>query len=78
MPEALLYISGKPDNAGGPLEISTYTWKVVYAGGLNVCIREARHSWRPGDQYTVRYMDSGPCGRPYCTPRCSPTIREAH
>ena len=33
----------------------------VYTGGLIVCIREARQSGRPGDKYTVRYMEVGPC-----------------
>ena len=45
-----MYTTGKPDNAGGPLERSTYTWKPVYAGGLIVCTREARQSGRPRDK----------------------------
>ena len=65
MPDAIWYISGKPDNAGGPLQGSTYTWKPVYAGGLIVPIREGRQSGRPGDKHTVKYMDAGPSLRPY-------------
>ena len=60
MPEAILYTAGKPDNAGGPLQGSTYTWKPVYAGGLIVSIREGRQSGRPGDKHTVKYMEAGP------------------
>ena len=73
-----MYTTGKPDNAGGPLQGSTYTWKPVYAGDLIVCIREARQSGRPGDKYTVRYMEAGPGRRPYCIQLGSPTMREAH
>ena len=73
-----MYTIGKPGKAGGPLQGSAYTWKPVYAGCLIVCIREARQSGRPGDQYTVRYMEAGPCGRPYCIHLGSPTMREAH
>ena len=43
----------KPDNAGGPLPGSTYTWKPVYAGGLAVCTWEAQQSGRPGDKNTL-------------------------
>ena len=64
MPDAIWYISGKPDNAGGPLQGSTYTWKPVYAGGLIVSIREGRQSGRPGDKHTVKYMEAGPGLRP--------------
>ena len=53
-----IVISEKPDNAGGPLSGSTYTWKPVCAGGLIVCIWEARQSGRPGDKYKVRYMEA--------------------
>ena len=73
-----MYTIGKPDNAGGPLERFTYTWKPVYVGGLIVSIREARQSGRPGDKYTVRYMEDGPCRRPHCIQLGSPTMREAH
>ena len=51
-------ISEEPDNAGGPLDGCTYTWKPVHAGGLSVCIWEARQSGRPGDKYNVRYMEA--------------------
>ena len=78
MPEAVLYTTGKPDDAGGPPQGSTYTWKPVYAGCHSVCIWEARQSGRPGDKYTVRYMEAGPCRRPYCVQLGSPTMREAH
>ena len=54
MPEAILYTTEKPDNAGGPVEGSRHTWKPVYAGGLIVSIREARQSGRPCDKYTVK------------------------
>ena len=54
------------------------TWKPVYAGGLIVPIREGRQSGRPGDNYTVRYFEAGPCRRPYWIPLGSPTMREAH
>ena len=50
MPEAVLYTTGKPDDAGGPPLGSIYTWKPVYAGGHIVCTREARQSGRPGDK----------------------------
>ena len=53
MPEAVLYTTGKPGNAGGPLERCTYTWKPVYAGDLSAILREALHSGRPRDKYTV-------------------------
>ena len=43
-----------------------------------MCIREARQSGRPDDKYTVRYMEAGPCQRPYCIQLGSPTMREAH
>ena len=69
---------GKPDIAGGPLQESAYTWKPVSAGGLIVCIREAREIGRPGGEYTVRYMEAGLCRRPYCIHLGSPTLRGAH
>ena len=78
MPEAVLYTTGKPGNAGGPLEGSTYTRKPVYAGGLSVTIREARRSGRPGDKYTVKCMEAGPGRKPYCIQLGSPALREAH
>ena len=43
-----------------------------------MCIREARQSGRPGDKYTLRYMEAGPCRRPCCIQPGSPTMREAH
>ena len=60
MTQAIVYTTGKSDNAGGPVEGSTYTWKPVYAGGLVVCIREARHSGRSDDKYALRYMHGSP------------------
>ena len=78
MPEAILCTPAKPDNAGGPLPGSIYTWKPVCAGGLIVCIWEARQSGRPGDKYTVRCLEAGPCRRPYSIHLGSPTMREAH
>ena len=78
MPEAILYITGKPDNAGGPLPGSIYAWKPVCAEGLTVCTCEARRSGRPGDNYTVRSLEAGPCRRPYSMHLGSPTEREAH
>ena len=78
MPEAVLYTTGKPGNAGGPLERSTCTWKPVYAGGLIECIREARQSGRPGDKYTVKYVEAGAGHWPYDIQMGSPTMREAH
>ena len=77
-PEAILYITGRPGNARGPLEGSTYTRKPVYAGGLSVTRREARRSGRPGDKYTVKSMEAGPGRRPYCIQLGSRTMREAH
>ena len=78
MPEAIRNTTGKPGNAGGLLERFTYTWKPVYAGGLSVTRREARRSGKPGDKYTVKYMEAGPGRRPYCVQPGSPTLREAH
>ena len=49
-----------------------------FAGGLIVCVREAQQGGRPCDQYTVRYMEAGPCRRPCCIHLGSPTLREAH
>ena len=66
MPEAKLYIYGKPDTAGCPQQGSTKTRKPVYAGGLIVCIREARQGGRPGDEYTITYMEVGLCRWPHC------------
>ena len=43
-----------------------------------VCTWEARQSGRPGDKYTVRHMEGGPCRRPYSIHLGSPTMREAH
>ena len=73
-----MYTTGKPDNAGGPLERFTYTWKPVYAGGLIVTIREARQSGRPGDKYTVKYMEAGPGRRPYDIQLGNPRMWEAN
>ena len=78
MPEAILHTTGKPEQAGGPVEASTCTWKPVCAGGLIVGRREARQSGRPGDEDTVRYMEAGPCRRPYCVHQGSPSTRVAH
>ena len=47
MPEAVLYTTGKPDDAGGPPLGSIYTWKAVYAGGHIVCTREADRAGGP-------------------------------
>ena len=66
MPEAILYAPGKPDIAGSPLQESEYAWKPVSVGGLVVYIRKARQGGRPGDKYTVRYMEAGPCRMPCC------------
>ena len=76
--EAVLYTTGKPDNAGGPLEGSTWTWKAVKAGGHIVCTREARLSGRPGDKNKLGCTEAGLCRRPYCIQLGSPTMREAH
>ena len=54
----------KPGTAGGALEGSTYIWKPVYAGGLTVCVWEARQSGRPADKYMVRCLEAGPSRRP--------------
>ena len=43
-----------------------------------VCKREARLSGRPGDKYTLRFMEAGPCRKPSCIEPGSPTLREAH
>ena len=43
-----------------------------------VCVREARQSGRPDDKDTARYMEAGPCRRPYGVQLGSPTTREAH
>ena len=43
-----------------------------------MCIWEARQSGRPGDKYTVRCLEAGPCRRPYSIHLGSPTMREAH
>ena len=39
---------------------------------------KADKAGRPGDKYTVRYMEAGPCRRPYGIQLGSPTMREAH
>ena len=66
VPEALLCVYGKPDRAGGPVTNTLCdVWQPVYAGGHTVCIWEARQSGRPDDKYTVKYMEAGPCRRPY-------------
>ena len=41
-------------------------------------IREARQSGRPGDKYSVTYMEAGPRRRPHCIQLGSPTMREDH
>ena len=43
MPEAVLYTTGKPDDAGGPPQGSIDTWKPVSAGCHINCTREARY-----------------------------------
>ena len=73
-----MYTVGKPGKAGGPLQGCTYTRKPVYAGGLVVCIREARQGGRPGDKCNIVYMEAGLCRRPYCKHLGSPTLRDAH
>ena len=70
-------IIGKPDHAGCPLQGSTYMWKPVYAGGLIVCVREARRSERPGVKYTVSYMEACPCWRPHWIQLGNQTMRGA-
>ena len=73
-----MYTVGKPGKEGGPLQGCTYTRKPVYAGGLVVCIREARQGGRPGDKCNIVYMEAGLCRRPYCKHLGSPTLRDAH
>ena len=43
-----------------------------------MCTREARQRGRPGDKYTVVYLEVGLCRRPYCRHLGSPTLREGH
>ena len=50
MPEAPSYTAGKPDNAGGPLPASTYTWKPVYIQWHLVCTCGGPPRGRAGDQ----------------------------
>ena len=64
MPEAMLSTTGKPDAAGGPLQGCTYTGKLVYARGLAARIRVARQSGRPGDNYSIIYMETTLCWKP--------------
>ena len=73
-----MYTVGKPGKEGGPLQGCTYTRKPVYAGGRVVCIREARQGGRPGDKFTIVYMEAGLCRRPSCKHLRSPTLRDAH
>ena len=78
MPEAILYTTAVPDNAGGALEGSHYTWKAVKAGGQSVCTRETRVSGRPGGEYMLRCTEAGLDRRPYCIRQGSPRRGEAH
>ena len=69
MPEAVLYTTGKPDNAGGPQP----RFYVDMEGGLGrrpYCVLwEARQSGRPGEKKnTLRYTEAGLCRRPHCMP----------
>ena len=77
MQEAILCTTGKLGNAGRPVQESRSTWKPVCAGDLVVCRREARQSGRPCDQYTVRYMEAGPCRWPCGVQLGSPAKRDA-
>ena len=77
MPETILYITGKPGNAGSPVPPFSNTWKPVYAAGLMVCTWEATQSGRPRDKSTLRYPEARLCGRPVCIHLGSPTMWEA-
>ena len=55
------------------IDLQKYTWKPVHAGGHNVYTWEARHSGRP----TIRIMEIGLWGKPYCVYKGSPTKRKA-
>ena len=70
-------ILGRPAAEGQIPALSKSLSDSVYAGGLMVCIREARQSGRPGDQYTIIYMEAGLCRRPHCIHLGSPARREA-
>ena len=77
IPDAVFSTTGKPDAAGGPLSGPTFLWKLVVAGGLVVCIREAGRSGRPSDDHTLFYMEAGLCRRPYYIQMGRLTLQEA-
>ena len=76
MPEAVLYSTGKPDRAGGPLRGTTYTCKAAPAGGLGVIHTEPDRAGGPVLRYTARYTEAGLCRRPYSRGLGSPSMRE--
>ena len=77
MPEAVLYSTGKPDRAGGPLRGTTYTCKAAPAGGLGVIHTEPDRAGGPVLRYRLRYTEAGLCRRPYSRGLGSPSMREA-
>ena len=78
MPEAVLYSTGKPDRAGGPLRGSTYTCKAISAGALGVIYIEPDRAGGLVLKYTARYTEAGLCQRPCSRGLGSPSMREAH
>ena len=57
MPEVFLSVSGKPDEAQGPVEATNRNaWKPVYARGHTVVMWEPWQAGVPGDTATRRYL----------------------
>ena len=54
MPEAVLYRTGKPDSAGGPLLGAANTLQAAMIGGLVICKWEARQGGRPDDKIQAK------------------------
>ena len=44
----------------------------------SLCVQGKPEKGRHGDKYTVMYMETGLCRRPYCRHLGSPTAREAY
>ena len=78
MPEAILYTTRKPDNAGGPLQDLRTLGSRSLPEALWCVHGKPDRAGGPAIRYSVRYMEAGPCRRPSCIQLGSPTMREDH
>ena len=78
MPEAVLYTTGRPDNAGGPRQDQRRHGRRYRPKALSCVYGKPDTAGGPAIKYTLRYTEAGLCRSPYSSYMGSPTPREAH